>query len=219
MCDPVTIGIMLASTAGSTALSNKAERAVKKKQGQVLDKSYADLKGYRDDAAQSFQESLKGASAEEIASKNIDAVGKREEAYTGEIKQADLLPAATSGSSAAQHAIVKALSDAVTSSTQKGKTRAAFDAYGDVTQDRDIGSALAGHNIAQKGSFATGRAGVTDLELEEAKHAGKKYSDLAGIVSALGTVASMGVGLGAPSPEALLASPTGSAPGYSVVRI
>lgn len=195
-CDPVTAGTLLLSTAGSAYFQNKASQAVEKKRANVMAASDNDLKNYRDNAVQSFQSSLKRASPEDMAAGREEGRVKREEAYTKDIKQDELLPSSASGSEAAKRAIVTALGEAAETSKQRARNRAAVDAYGDTMFGRDVIMGRSSQNIGQQGNFAKGRSGVTAMELDAANSAGQKYANMAGIVKALGTLGSAAAGGG-----------------------
>lgn len=221
MCDPVTMGITLGTTLASSALQGKAASAVQKKRNSVMDQSEKDLAGYRDKAFQNLQGSINQSTQPEMQKSLDENIAKRTDAYTKPIVQADLLPSSTGGSAASRMAIVRALSDAVTESKDRATKRADFDAYGDATFNRDIALGRNSQGINQSADFARGRTGVTELELVDANTAGSKYANLAGIVSALGTVASAGIGGfgGTPSPERLLKAKVQSPTGYSAMRM
>lgn len=189
MCDPVTIGIALASAAGSSILQGKAASAVAKKRNNVMQTTENDLRGYRDNAAQSFRTSLDKAGTDQLQADDAQNVEKRTQDYTKNISQDDLLPSQQNASSAAKQVIMEALEKGAARSRDTATRRAAVDAYGDTTLGRDIVMNRQSQNIGQQGSFAAGRAGVGELELADAAHAGDKWAKLAGIVSALGTVA------------------------------
>lgn len=197
MCDPVSIGIALASKLASTYFENKAAGAVANRRSSVAAQTDQDLKKYRNTAAEQFQKSLTGSSSDTI-NQNITAdTAERAHDYQDVIPQEDLLPTQKGASSAAQKAIVDALQSGVSRSKELAGKRAALDAYGDTTQRRDILTGRAGQKIDQQGDFARGRERVGELELADANSAGGKYAKLAGIVDALGTVGGAAYGAGA----------------------
>lgn len=197
MCDPVTLGIAVASKLGSSYFEGKAADAVAGRRKQVIASADQDLSQNRARALQGFRQSLEQSTPEKLQASTAEAADKREQAYIQNIRQDDLSPEAAGGSEAAKRAIVKALGEAVSNSTQKAKARAAVDAYNDALFGRDVTFSRARQNIGQQGNFAAGRANVADLELQAAPSAGRKYANLAGIVDTLGTVAGGVRGYGA----------------------
>ena len=206
----MTLAIMAGSKLGSSYFQGKASKAIKKRRGEITDRTQAELKKFRKNAAESFQKSLKAASPDEITAASAEAAAERELAYTENIKQDVLLPGATGGSEAAQRAIIKSLGEAVTGSKETAQRRSAVDAYNDALFGRDVTLGQSAQNIAQKGSFAAGREGVAELEYLAAPSAGRKYANIAGMISAAGQLAAGAAGSGwfgasGPTSEQLLA--------------
>lgn len=200
MCDPVTLAIAAASTLGSSYLQNKAANDVSSKRSQVINNTNADLDKYRANAQGSFDNSLQAASPAALAQGAADATAQRTAAYTQNIKQDDLLPTQNNASDAAKRAIVSALATGEDNAKETAARRAIVDAYGDSTFNRNIALNRNSQNINTQGNFATGREGVSQLQLADANHAGDADANLAGIVAALGTVAGAAYGgLKAPS--------------------
>ncbi len=188
MCDPVTIGIALASTLGSTVMQNMAANKVARARAGVIQRSNADLNKYRDEAKTSYDKSLESATPDAINAGVNTATQNRTAEYQAPVKSSDLLPGQGNASNAVKQQIIQTLGSNTTKSNDLAAKRGAFDAYGDASFGRDINMKRQGQNINEQGDFAAGRSSVVPLELDAANHAGDGYSNMAGVISGLGSV-------------------------------
>lgn len=190
MCDPVTIGIMLASTAGSSLLQNKAEQEAESARRKAINSTNQFVDERRDEAAGLYQQSLDATKRESMDSEAEAQTESRAQLYQDQTPSADLLPGQGDSSAAAKTAVVQAMGRAGEKNKNYARSRAKLDAYGDASLNRNITTARTGQGIAQQGNFAQGQVkNVLPLELEEASHAGDKYAMMGDVVKALGTVA------------------------------
>lgn len=194
MCDPVSLGIMAATKAGSTYLQNKAADKVKSERRKVTRNTDADLQQYREKARAAQTGAVTASSPEDIQKSINQATADRTASYEGVISDPQSI-VSDNASDAAKRSVANALTESALKSKAAAGRRAALESYGDAVFGRDVAVNRAGGVIDTQGDFARGRAGVAELQLEEANNAGQKYANLAGLVDAIGTVAGAGYGM------------------------
>ncbi len=202
MCDPVTIGIMLATTAAKAGLDKAAANKVEKKRSEVMNDANASLDALRGEARTSYQKSANAADPNTVNANIATADQNRTAAYTAPITQSELLPGQGNASDAVKQAIVGSLAQGVAKSKDIATKRAAYDAYGDAANTRDLAMTHAGQDINQVGNFEAGRSALVPGQLEMANHAGDRLKQTGDMVQALGTIASMGYGMSGPGQAA-----------------
>lgn len=195
MCDPVTIGIMLAATAGKAALDNAASNKVDRKRANVMNDANASLDALRGEATKSYQASANAADPNTVTANMATADQNRANMYTAPITSSELLPGQGNASDAVKQAIVGSIAQGAAKSKDLATKRAAFDSYGDAANTRDLAMTHAGQNINQIDNFEVGRANLVPGQLEIANHAGDRLKQTGDMVQALGTIASMGYGM------------------------
>jgi len=197
MCDPVTIGIALATGLGQSYFQNKAAGDVRKAQQGAQETFTTDLKGLRDRSNVQLQDSIAQSSAENDTARYEDAVAKRIEANTPSFDQKTLLPGQGNASNAVRSSIVQSQDRGITNNANAAVADARFNAFGDANLGQNIKLQQNNNRIATQGGFAQGSLNNLQADMRAAQSAGDGAAGIADIIGAVGTIAGPAVGYGA----------------------
>lgn len=203
----IPLAVDALTSGAQTVLQSQANNKVDDARSAAQAQENASLSKDRTNAMQSFGQSLETSGAPAVQQNQDANAASREATYDNAIYQPGLTGAQESGSGASKAAIVNALSQATARSKQIAQSKAIVDAYQDTNLNTQIAQQRASQNIGVQGNFAQGAGDLANYDMEVAPAAGAQDRQLAGIVGALGTVATAAAGKFAPAIA-------GSGPGY-----
>lgn len=224
MCTGLEVAALattLATTAASTKFKNDAAKDVRKAQQAAQNRFNADVDARRQTAANELNNSIQAAGRDSVDQDIQEATEARAELNQPTFNTRMLLPGQGNASDAVKTAIVQSQDKGEAAIGDAGNRAAILAAFGDADLRKNIQLLQNSNRIGTQGNFAQGALPVLQAGLADAERAGDSALRKADIISAIGTVASAGMGMagGAPSSEVLLKTPTGSAPGFSTTRV
>lgn len=197
MCDPVTIGIALATSAGQAYFQNKAANQVQKAQRGAQDMFAQDVKKLRDTSNVQFQNSIQQSTLNDEADNYDAAVEKRTADSLPTFDQKALLPGQGNASNAVRAAIVQSQDRGINNNADASAANAKLQAFGDVGLGRDIALQQNANRIRTQGSFAQGSLNNLQADMNKAQYAGDGAAGIADLIGAVGTIAGPVAGYGA----------------------
>ena len=197
MCDPVTIGIALATSAGQAYFQNKAANQVEKAQHGAQETFTNDIKKLRDTSNTQFQNSVQQATLDSETGNYDDAVEKRTMANMPSFDQKALLPGQGNASGAVRAAIVQSQDRGINNNANASAADAKLNAFGDVGLNRDIALKQNENRIRTQGGFAQGSLNNLQADVNAAQYAGDGAAGIADLIGAVGTIAGPVAGYGA----------------------
>ena len=191
MCDPATLttlAISAATTAGSTLMNAKAQKAVQNSQQAAQRAFNDDLEKQRGAANASFQDSITASSKPEIDKTQDAAVVQRTAASEPSFNQNTLLPGQGDSSNAVKTSITQSQGQGAEANRSAGAREALLRSFGDADFGRDLRLNQNQNRINTQGKFAEGSLRTLQSDLGAAQSAGDKYSTMGDLISAVGTV-------------------------------
>lgn len=203
MCDPVTIGLLVAGTAASAVGTGIKSAEAQKNAARVAEARNARLKEtllknrqHADDSRAAFNTRI-GASEKGPADQQLaDAQAGQTAAIQSNISPtATEAPLAGDAPTVIKTAFAKAFSDAAEKSMARAAATGKLGAYGTVQRDDAIGDRGLGDKIGTNNSFVRGNLGILPYVQDLAEiQATKPSNGLGDIISAFGQAASMYAG-------------------------
>lgn len=197
MCDPVTIGIALATTAAQSYFQNQAAGDVRKAQTRAQTMFDDDVKNQRDTSNIQFQNSVQQAGQGADEQRYEEAVAKRTTANQPSFDQRALLPGQGNASNAVKTAIVQSQDKGISDNARAAAADAKLGAYGDAALGQNINLQRNANRIQTQGNFAQGSLNNLQADMRAAQYAGDKNAGIADMIGAIGTIAGPAVGYGA----------------------
>lgn len=195
MCDPVTLGITVASTLAKSYFENKAAEEVSDAQlasQRTFDK---DLKTQRNKANVQFQDSTQQAGKTVQDARQEQAVESRNAASQPSFNQNVLLPGQGDANNAVRTAVVNAQNEGIAKNADLATRRANLDAFGDADLGTNIALLQNANRIKTAGNMAGGAYPVLQADLGAAAHAGDSSSTISDIIGGLGQIGAIATGV------------------------
>lgn len=184
--DPTGLIMALASAAASAYQQNQAERKVVAARNAVTQQQMQALTTARNNAAGSFQASNFAASPAAMQANMAADEAQKAALYESGVNRGEMLPGDTS--EAVKQSIVGSLAKGANFSKDVADKRAAYDAFGNASFNRDVNMQHAGQDIAMQGNFASGNAMLAPGQYAQANLAGFPNSRLSGLIQGAGAV-------------------------------
>lgn len=215
MCEPATLAtIAIASTAAGTAAQIAGQRKSKKAMEGAASAERIRQKRIQDESASVFDKSL-GAQGADVQKQGMtEAEAARREAMTAAQSAAPVVNVASKGGTP------QVVSDETAARVGVGNRAAAIDAanraalssFGDVQLGNALSNIRTNQNLSQLAGFSRGSADVLGLEMEAARNKGAGLIGIGQGLTAIGSVAGMGAGMGgfgfaAPAATSAIAAP------------
>lgn len=199
MCEPATLAtIAIASTAAGTAAQIAGQRKSKKAMEGAAAAERVRQKKFQDESATIFDASL-GKQGSEVQKQGMTAAEKaRQDAMIGAQSQGPVVNVASVGGAP------QVVSDETAARVGVGNRAAAMDAanraalasFGDVQLGNALYNIRANQGLSQLAGFSRGSTDVLGLEMEAARNKGAGLVGIGQGLTAIGTVAGMGAGMG-----------------------